>query len=320
MEGSQGQWTALRNVARLVVPCLVVLALAQEGIAEQSNVESLAGEASSGLVLLNRIRQNPAAFSAAMGVDLGAVEKREPLVWDARLAASAQAKAEDMARRNYVGHFSPEGVGPGELARRQGYFLPLNWPDAAEYNYIESISAGSARMAEEHIRNLIFDRGAPHTSPRANHRKHLLGMNKFWATHVHVGMGFAYNPGTKFKGSFVVHTGVPGPPSAYVRGRLFAPARASAPIDFANIWVGAADASGAKFWTRVSIPRGQISIPFAVRVPQQSRVIVRYFREAPKPVGGYYTARGTVSQRVQAEWLSVTTHDVVEIDVVLTAP
>ena len=301
-----------------IVGCILLLVVSErEGNAEPPAFQSLAVEARSGLEILNRLRQNPRRFSTDMGVDLERVQPRPPLVWDSRLAASAQAKAEDMARRDYVGHFSPEGVGPGELARRQGYFLPLSWPDASEYNYIESISAGGARRAQDHIRNLIFDRGAPHTSPAANHRKHLLGMNRFWAAHVHVGMGFAYNPAARFKGYFVVHTGVPGPPSSTVRGKLFAPGRAPASTDLANIWVGAVDPSGAKFWTRVSIPSGKDFISFAVRVPQQTRVLVRYFREGPKPAIGYYTARGVVSQRAQAEWIQVTTHDVAGIDIVV---
>lgn len=306
----------MRTLLLALIGSVAALALLV-GAGAAPAVESLASEARSGLEILNQVRQDPAAFSAEMRIDLAAVEIRSQLIWDSRLSASAQQKAEDMARRNYVGHFSPEGVGPGELARRHGYYLPLSWPDTSEYNYIESISAGSARTAREHIRSLIFDRGAAHSSPQANHRKHLLGMSKFWAGHVHVGMGFAYNPAAKHKGYFVVHTGVPGLPASVISGQLFAPGRAPATSDLSDIWVGAVDASATKFWTRVSVPRGQVSALFTVRVPQQSRVMMRYLRQRPLAVG-YYTRIGTVFKRDQAEWIQVSDQNVAGIDLVIS--
>lgn len=40
---------------------------------------------------------------------------------DDRLTAAAQGHSEDMAERNYFSHESPEGEGPGERARAEGY-------------------------------------------------------------------------------------------------------------------------------------------------------------------------------------------------------
>jgi uncharacterized protein YkwD len=40
---------------------------------------------------------------------------------DDRLTAAAQGHSEDMAERNYFSHDSPEGDGPGERARAEGY-------------------------------------------------------------------------------------------------------------------------------------------------------------------------------------------------------
>lgn len=40
---------------------------------------------------------------------------------DSRLTAAAQEHSEDMDRRDYMSHQSPEGEGPGDRARRHGY-------------------------------------------------------------------------------------------------------------------------------------------------------------------------------------------------------
>lgn len=42
------------------------------------------------------------------------------LQWDARAAAAAQAHSEDMARRNYFAHVSPDGRSPVDRLRAQG--------------------------------------------------------------------------------------------------------------------------------------------------------------------------------------------------------
>ncbi|NKY97585.1 CAP domain-containing protein [Nocardiopsis dassonvillei subsp. albirubida] len=44
-----------------------------------------------------------------------------PLRVDSRLAAAAQEHSEDMDRRDYMSHQSPEGEGPGDRADRHGY-------------------------------------------------------------------------------------------------------------------------------------------------------------------------------------------------------
>ena len=42
------------------------------------------------------------------------------LRWDARAAAAAQAHSDDMARRNFFSHTSPDGRGPVDRLRAQG--------------------------------------------------------------------------------------------------------------------------------------------------------------------------------------------------------
>ncbi|WP_017571665.1 CAP domain-containing protein [Nocardiopsis halotolerans] len=45
----------------------------------------------------------------------------DPLRVDQRLTAAAQEHSEDMNRRDYMAHVSPEGEGPGDRARQHGY-------------------------------------------------------------------------------------------------------------------------------------------------------------------------------------------------------
>ncbi|MDX6671407.1 MAG: hypothetical protein QOI91_1770 [Solirubrobacteraceae bacterium] len=44
-----------------------------------------------------------------------------PLILDVRLARAARAHADDMVARRYFDHYSPEGLGPSERARKQGF-------------------------------------------------------------------------------------------------------------------------------------------------------------------------------------------------------
>jgi hypothetical protein len=44
-----------------------------------------------------------------------------PLILDVRLARAARAHADDMVARRYFDHYTPEGLGPSERARKQGF-------------------------------------------------------------------------------------------------------------------------------------------------------------------------------------------------------
>ena len=52
-----------------------------------------------------------------------------PVTWNTQLAVAAQAHAQDMARRNYFAHDSPEG---GKLERRVEAAGYVNWRDLGE--------------------------------------------------------------------------------------------------------------------------------------------------------------------------------------------
>lgn len=256
-------------------------------------------------LFLNRVRENPGAFSEIVGMDLSPIQARRGLKWNTHLAAAAEAKARDMAWRNYLDHITPEGHAPAWFGEQEGYIFPLSWPDIDRTNYNESISGGSSRDLKEHIINLLYDRGAPHESSRADHRRHLLGMNDFWALHEDVGIGFAYNPESTYRGYLVVMTGVPGRPFRILEGELILSQefRRSLSPEGEGLWLGAIDSGDEKYWTRLPVaPKDEIA-PFRLRVPAEETLILRYFLDRGEKgfLRGYYQRGGTVLTMAEAE-------------------
>ena len=60
------------------------------------------------------------------------------LIWDSRLGAAARSHSTDMAQRDYFSHISPEGEGPGERLRKEGY----------SDIWMENIAAGAATPSD----------------------------------------------------------------------------------------------------------------------------------------------------------------------------
>lgn len=144
---------------------------------------------------LNAIRQNPSAYSAKIGVDLSEVEPRPTLKWDEALAKAAQAKAEDMATRNYFAHVDPDGKGMNIKMFAAGYELSEQWLENPEDNFFESIGCGTLISTGESVINmLIIDAGVP----SFGHRKHLLGIDEFWSNCYDIGIGHAQNPNSTY--------------------------------------------------------------------------------------------------------------------------
>lgn len=143
------------------------------------------GEAQKAFSLLNKVRTAPSAFTAEMPF-LAEIEKKAPLRWNDTLAAVAEAKALDMATRNYFGHTNPEGYGMNHLINEAGYRLNAKWLTKKEMNYFESLSAG-APDGEMAIRNLLWDKNVP----SLGHRKHLLGIDEWNASLYDIGVGYA---------------------------------------------------------------------------------------------------------------------------------
>ena len=137
---------------------------------------------------LNAVRQNPSAYSKEIGVDLSGVSKIHELKWNDILAKVARERAEDMVSRNYFGHTDPDGYGTNIKIQNAGYTLDASWYSDKSKNYFESLAAGHAE-GKATVIQLIYDGGAGNSS--AGHRKHLLGIDDFWANCYDVGIGKA---------------------------------------------------------------------------------------------------------------------------------
>ena len=137
---------------------------------------------------LNAVRQNPSAYSKEIGVDLSGVSEIHELEWNDILAKVAQERAEDMVSRNYFGHIDPDGYGTNIKINNAGYTLDERWYSDKSMNYFESLAAGYAE-GKATVIQLINDGGASDSG--AGHRRHLLGMDDFWADCYDIGIGKA---------------------------------------------------------------------------------------------------------------------------------
>jgi uncharacterized protein YkwD len=151
-------------------------------------------EARKAFEYLNKVRKEPAKFAEEIGVDLADVKARPALTWNDIVAKVAEEKALDMAKRDYFGHVTPEGLGINIQIHEAGYKLPKDWVKDKDQNFFESICAGT-KTGVEAIRNLIVDKDLP----AAPHRQQLLGITDFYAGCSDIGVGFARNPKSKYR-------------------------------------------------------------------------------------------------------------------------
>ncbi|MBK8086816.1 MAG: CAP domain-containing protein [Chitinophagaceae bacterium] len=143
-------------------------------------------EAKEAFEFLNDIRTNPGRYAKELRLNKNAKTSTTKLVWNKDLAKAAEAKAYDMASRNYFNHIDPNGYGMNYYIQKNGYSLEPAWTNSKRNNFFESIAAG-VNSGEEAIRLLIIDKGVP----SLGHRKHLLGIGSFNASLTDIGIGFA---------------------------------------------------------------------------------------------------------------------------------
>jgi hypothetical protein len=126
---------------------------------------------------------------------------RPYMVLDPVIQAVAEARAKDMAVRNYFSHVNPDGVAANYLLRQAGYQLPAWWGTDPSANYVESIAAGYSSPSDTWTQWM--------DSPP--HKEHLLAQNSFFATETHYGVGYYYDPGSTYQYYWVVITAPPEP-------------------------------------------------------------------------------------------------------------
>src|SRR6187551_647226 len=80
-------------------------------------------EAQKAFILLNQIRANPANYYKELKFSKNIKIQKRQLKWNDTLAKIAEAKALDMANRNYFDHIDPEGFGMNYHINKGGYTL-----------------------------------------------------------------------------------------------------------------------------------------------------------------------------------------------------
>ena len=150
-------------------------------------------EAKAAFEYLNKVRQDPDAYSDELGVDLSALAATHALIWNDTLAIVAHEKALDMATREYFDHVDPEGNGMNIKIHEAGYLLDSLFITDRANNFFESLAAGNSSGIEA-IQTLIIDEGLE----PPGHRNHLLGITPFYSDCYDVGIGFVKSASAPF--------------------------------------------------------------------------------------------------------------------------
>jgi uncharacterized protein YkwD len=156
-------------------------------------------EAQQAFQLLNTIRSNPEKYYKNLHLNAKLRITKTTLRWNDTLAKVAEAKALDMAKRNYFNHVNPDGYGINYFIQQSGYKLNADWLKDKKENFFESLASGHESGAEA-VKSLIIDAG----DATKGHRDHLLGIGDWDATLVDIGIGFVKNDGSQYPSYTVI--------------------------------------------------------------------------------------------------------------------
>jgi uncharacterized protein YkwD len=187
--------SAMNRTSWLTVGVVGLLIVALSAPGEDKSARKLdKDQAKKAFEYINKVRKEPARFSKEIGVDLSDVKPRDELKWNDTIAKVAEEKVIDMAKRNYIGHVDPDGIGINLKLHEAGYTMPEEWIKDKKSNLFESIGGGK-NTGVEMVKMLLVDAG----SARAGHRRHILGIDDFYADCPDIGIGFVRDPNSKFK-------------------------------------------------------------------------------------------------------------------------
>jgi uncharacterized protein YkwD len=151
-------------------------------------------EAQQAFQLINTIRSNPEKYAKDLHLNNKLLITQTPLRWNDTLARVAEAKALDMARRNYFNHVNPDGYGINFFINQSGYKLNADWLKDKKENFFESIASGHDSGVEA-VKSLIIDKG----DATKGHRNHLLGITDWDASLYDIGIGFVKCDGGNYQ-------------------------------------------------------------------------------------------------------------------------
>jgi hypothetical protein len=141
-------------------------------------------------IQLNKVRQDPNAYTERYEVSLKGISPRPNLQWNDSLAAVAERKAMSMASRGYFDHVNPDGYGINYYVNK-AYPLPDDQIKDKKQSTLEAIEGG-APSGEVAIKNIITDKAKLGTEGR----KLLLGEGDFNASLTGVGIGYVHGTGS----------------------------------------------------------------------------------------------------------------------------
>ena len=151
-------------------------------------------EAQQAFQLLNTIRSNPAKYYKELHLNSKLKITQTPLHWNDTLARVAEAKALDMAKRNYFEHVNPDGLGINYFINQSGYTLNADWLKDKKENFFESIGSGHNSGADA-IKAMIMDA----EDASMGHRDHVLGIGDWDASLHDIGIGFVKCDDSKYQ-------------------------------------------------------------------------------------------------------------------------
>lgn len=173
---------------------VLTLLLSLSAVSETPTINR--NEAIKAYTYINAIRKNPKSFKQQFSF-LGDYKGMYTLKWNDTLAKVAEAKAMYMASNNYFGHVDQMGFGINHYISEAGYSLRNEWTRDPKANYFESIASGGL-TAEELINVMIIDSSVP----SLGHRNHLLGLDKWNASLVDIGIGYVTTGPVKFNKAY----------------------------------------------------------------------------------------------------------------------
>ncbi|OQP56356.1 CAP domain-containing protein [Niastella populi] len=151
-------------------------------------------EAQQAFQLINTIRSSPEKYYKELQLSSKLRITRTPLRWNDTLARVAEAKALDMAKRNYFNHVNPDGYGINFFINQSGYKLNTDWLKDKKENFFESIASGHDSGIAA-VKSLIIDEG----DATKGHRNHLLGVTDWDASLYDIGIGFVKSDGGDYQ-------------------------------------------------------------------------------------------------------------------------
>jgi uncharacterized protein YkwD len=197
---------SLRCSAAQRRPCLfvehlearLVLSAVQPSAAEQLMLEEL-----------NDARANPAAYGAAVGLDLANVAPSQPLAFNPALLQAAEQHSQDMDVRAYFAHVTPDGADPGMRLTQDGFF----WN-----SWGESIAGGSAfPQPANALSALIIDTGVMDLG----HRRQLLAIDPMYQGQNQVGVGIMQNSAGPLVNYYTIDTASSPAAGPFLTGVVF---------------------------------------------------------------------------------------------------